>query len=422
MTLHRFRALRPPSNDAAAALACVPYDVVSSDEARAMLADAPASFLRVVRPEATLPAGTDEHADAVYAAGAEHLAALVRTGDLTRDATPGLYAYRLGWRGRAMTGLFACVAVADYDAGRIVRHELTRPDKEDDRTRHLLAQAAHAEPVMLAFRDDARLGALLAAVQSAEPLYDFDADAAGAPGEAVRHTLWRFSDAAAAEVQEAFAAVPALYVADGHHRCKAASRAYHALADAGTAGPDNPGGEGVANEAAFFPAALFPVGEMRILPYHRVVAGVPETFEADLRARFAVVDDAPMLPERAGDVSVYLGDGRWAGLTLPDTASDAVADRLDVARLAEHVLAPLLGVTDARTDARLGFVGGIRGPEELARRVDDARADGQSMVAFAMYPTQMHELLAVSDAAELMPPKSTWFEPKLRSGLLVHTF
>ena len=358
----------------------------------------------------------------MYAAGAEHLAALVQRGELVADATPGLYAYRLGWRGRAMTGLFACVAVADYDAGRIVRHELTRPVKEDDRTRHLLAQQAHAEPVMLAFRDDARLGALLDAVQATDPLYDFEADAAGAPGEAVQHTLWRFSDAAATQVQDAFAAVPALYVADGHHRCKAASRAFHALLEAGEADKAGPDGFGPESEAAFFPAALFPVGQMRILPYHRVVTDVPKAFEADLRARFAVVDDASMLPERAGDVSIYLGDGRWVGLSLPATASDAVADRLDVARLAEHVLAPLLGVTDARTDDRLGFVGGIRGPEELVRRVDEAHAEGRRAVAFAMYPTQMHELLAVSDAAELMPPKSTWFEPKLRSGLLVHAF
>lgn len=403
-----FRALRPASNAVAEALACVPYDVVSAEEARAMLAENPASFLRVVRPDATLPEGTDEHADAVYEAGAAHLAAMGAAGDLVREAAPSLYAYRLAWRGQAMTGIFGGVSVADYDAGRIVRHELTRPDKEDDRTRHLLAQCAHAEPVMLAFEDDPAVAALVQEATAAAPLYDLTAPGA-LDGDAVQHTLWRFPDDAAARLVEAFGRLPQVYVADGHHRCKAASRAFHALG-------------GANDEAGAFPAALFPVSEMRILPYHRVVTDVPEGFEAALRARFDVADDPPPQPTRAGDVSVYLGAGRWAGIVLPATASDEVAGRLDVARLAEHVLAPLLDVQDARTDRRLAFVGGIRGPEELVRRVDALAAEGRRAVAFAMFPTQMADLLAVSNAAELMPPKSTWFEPKLRSGLLVHTF
>lgn len=407
--LHPFRALRPRTAALAETLACVPYDVVSADEARAMLDDNPASFLRVVRPDATLPPGTDEHADAVYDAGAANLAAMVDAGELVQDDRPGLYAYRLAWRGQAMTGIFGCVSVEDYDAGRIVRHELTRPDKEDDRTRHLLAQRAHAEPVMLAFRDDPRVAEALGAVQDAAPLYAFEAAAAGVPGETVEHTLWRFSDEAATALLDAFAAVERVYVADGHHRCKAASRAFHDL-------------DGANGEAALFPAVLFPVGEMRILPYHRVVTDVPETFEADLRTRLAATDDAPVPPTRPGDVSVYLGDGRWLGIALPETDADDVAARLDVARLAEFVLAPMLGIEDARTDRRLEFVGGIRGTDELERRVDALRAEGRAAVAFAMHPTATSDLLAVSDAAELMPPKSTWFEPKLRSGLLVHPF
>lgn len=406
--LHAFRALRPATNAVAEALVCVPYDVVSAAEARAMLADNPASFLRVVRPDATLPLGTDEHADAVYAAGAAQLAAMQDAGELVCEDAPSLYAYRLVWRGRAMTGIFGGVSVADYDAGRIVRHELTRPDKEDDRTRHLLAQSAHAEPVMLAFEDDPAVMDVLRAVQTTAPLYDLAA-AGALPGDDVRHTVWRFSDEDAAALAEAFAAIPQVYVADGHHRCKAASRAFHDLG-------------GANEEAGFFPAALFPVSEMRILPYHRIVTDVPETFEADLRTRFNATDDAPPQPTRPGDVSVYLGDGRWLGIALPETDSDDIAARLDVARLAEFVLAPLVGIEDARTDRRLEFVGGIRGPEELVRRVDALRAEGHAAVAFAMVPTPVSDLLAVSNASELMPPKSTWFEPKLRSGFLVHTF
>jgi len=407
--LHSFRALRPRTAALAEQVACVPYDVVSAAEARTMLADNPASFLRVVRPDATLPPGTDEHADAVYEAGAANLIAMVTTGELVPDDQPGLYAYRLAWRGRAMTGIFGCVSVEDYDAGRIVRHELTRPDKEDDRTRHLLAQMAHAEPVMLAFRDEARVAEALDAVQQTPPLYAFKAAAAGVPGETVEHTLWRFDEAAGAALLDAFAAVPQVYVADGHHRCKAASRAFHAL-------------DGQNAEAARFPAVLFPVGSMRILPYHRIVTDVPEAFEADVRTRLVATDDASPQPVRPGDVSVYLGDGRWLGIVLPETDASDVAARLDVARLAEFVLAPILGIEDARTDRRLEFVGGIRGTDELERRVDALRAEGHAAVAFAMHPTAMADLLAVSDAGELMPPKSTWFEPKLRSGLLVHPF
>ncbi len=405
-----FRALRP-APEHVDEVACVPYDVVSSAEARALAAGRPASFLHVVRPEVGLPDDVDEHADAVYQSGADALDRMVRTGILVEEDAPALYAYRLTWQGQSQTGLFGCVSVAEYDAGRIVRHERTRPDKEDDRTRHLIVQRAHAEPVMLAFADDAALAQHLHVATATEPLLDVVADD-GAGGE-VRHTLWRLPDAA--PVVEAFAAIPRLYVADGHHRCKAASRAYHDLEARGDAGPDD--------EAAFFPAALFPFSEMRILPYHRLVTAWPEggdrdTFLDALRERFDVRVAASAVPEAAGDMSVYVGGGSWLGLTLPDTAGLDAADRLDVARLGEHVLAPLLGIGDARTDARLAFVGGIRGPEALEAAVDA----GEAVAAFAMHPTSVGDLVAVSDAGELMPPKSTWFEPKLRSGLLVHRF
>lgn len=405
-----FRALRP-APDRAADVACVPYDVVSSAEARALAAGRPTSFLHVVRPEVGLPDDVDEHADAVYQSGADALARFAREGTLVEEPGPALYAYRLTWQGRAQTGVFGLVSVADYDAGRIVRHELTRPDKEDDRTRHLVAQRAHAEPVMLAHADDAAVSRLLDAATAEPPLLDVDAD--DGAGGTVRHTLWRIPDPTA--VVAAFAALPRLYVADGHHRCKAASRAYHELAARGEAGPDD--------EAAFFPAALFPFSEMRILPYHRLVKAWPvgmgrEDFLAALRERFDVRAGASPTPQTPGAVSLYVGGGTWLGLTLPETAGPNVADGLDVARLGEHVLGPLLGITDVRTDARLAFVGGIRGPEALKAAVDA----GDAVLGIAMHPTGIDDLVAVSDAGELMPPKSTWFEPKLRSGLLVHRF
>ena len=305
--------------------------------------------------------------------------------------------------GRAQTGLFGCVAVGEYDDGTIVRHENTRPAKEDDRTRHILAQAAHAEPVMLTYRGDADVQRLTEEATGGEPLYDFEA-------ADVRHTLWKVDDPI--PLVEAFGAVPLLYVADGHHRCKAASRAAAELRQAAE--------EGANPEFAFFPAVLFPVSEMRILPYNRIFRRLPEPSEAfldKLRDRFDVRPDAPPTPGAPGQVSVYLG-GRWYGLDLAPSKQTDVSARLDVARLGEHLLEPLLGIADPRTDANLDFVGGIRGTGELERLVDE----GKAAMAISMHPTSIDELLDVSDAAELMPPKSTWFEPKLRSGLLVHRF
>ncbi len=402
-TLHPFRALRPRP-DLAEEVACVPYDVVSTSEARHLAEGRPHSFLHVIRPEIDLPEGTDEHDDAVYAAGAATLRRFAADGTLVPEAAPALYVYRITMNGRAQTGVVGGVSVAEYDAGTIVRHENTRPDKEDDRTRHLLEQSAHAEPVMLAFRDDAAVQALVDAATAAAPLYHFTAP------DGVEHTLWGVPDPDA--LARAFAAVPHLYVADGHHRCKAASRAYHVLEAEGQATPTS--------EAAFFPAVLFPIGQMQILPYHRVVARVPggkDAFEAALRARFDVRDGADPDALAPGEAAAYLG-GAWLGFALPETQHAAVADRLGVARLGEHLLAPLLGITDVRTDPNVRFVGGIRGTPYLQALVDTGEAD----LALALPGTTMAELLAVSDAGELMPPKSTWFEPKLRSGLFVHRF
>lgn len=397
--LHPFRALRPVP-EKAAEVACVPYDVISTEEALRLAEGRPLSFLHVIRPEIDLPPGTDEHDDAVYARGAENLRRWAASPEAVQEETPSLYVYRLVMQGRAQVGLFGCVAVSEYDDNTILKHEKTRPDKEDDRTRHILEQQAHAEPVMLAFRDDAAVGQVLVQTQAHSPLYDFIAP------DGIQHTVWRVADPEA--LVRAFQAVPTLYVADGHHRCKAASRAAEVL-----------GGDPHA-EYAFFPAVLFPMSQMRILPYNRIIRRLPMpagAFLEVLRAAFAVTPASSPEPARKGTVCLYL-EGTWHTLTLPPTRRSSIADTLDVGVLGEYILEPILGITDPRRDQNIAFVGGIRGTAELERLVDT----GQAQAAFSMYPTSMEELLAVSDAGLLMPPKSTWFEPKLRSGLLVHLF
>jgi len=394
-----FRALRP-APEFAARVASVPYDVVSTAEARELADGNDHSFLHVVRPEIDLPEGTDEHADEVYAKGAEALRQLAASEAFVREDVPRLYVYRLVMNGRAQTGIVGLVSAADYDADVILKHENTRPDKEDDRTRDLLTQRAHAEPVMLTYRGDDAIDAAVAEAMEAEPLYDFRAK------DYVEHTVWTIPDPA--PIVEAFGDVDALYVADGHHRSAAAARAAHELA-------------GV-DEAGHFLAVLFPMEEMEILPYNRVIYDLPVgkgKFLDQLRRRFEVEEALFPEPDAYGTVAFYLGmDHGWHTLLLPETERDGIADTLDVARLGEFVLEPMLGISDPRTDANVGFVGGIRGTEELERLVNSGDVD----VAFSMFPTAIEELLDVSDAGELMPPKSTWFEPKLRSGLLVHTF
>jgi len=361
-----------------------------------MLAEGnPLSFLHVVRPEIDLPIGTDEHADAVYETGATNLAAYVASTHSVRDANPALYVYRLAAEGYEQTGIFGCVAVQQYLDGTIKKHENTRPPKVADRTRHILTQNAHAEPVMLAYRDSAVVDAQVATIQKENPLYDFVSD------DSVRHTIWQVP--AYESLVEAFAEIPYLYVADGHHRCQAAAEAHKHLG----------GLEG----SAAFPAVLFPVGQMRILPYNRIVVGADNA----LAVISAHVDLGPTTtqtaPENPGEVCVY-AEGAWRVAILPPTRRPGVADRLDVARLGESVLEPAFGIMDQRTDPRIQFVGGIRGTQPLQDYVDQ-RDDA---VAFSMFATSVEQLIDVSDANMLMPPKSTWFEPKLRSGLLVNLF
>jgi uncharacterized protein (DUF1015 family) len=402
MRLRRFRALRPVPA-AAAAVAAPPYDVVTRAEAAALAAGNPLSFLHVGRADIDLPETVEPDDPRVYATARDNLRALVARGTLLRDPEPGLFVYRQVLDGRAQTGVVGCVHVDDYERGVIRRHERTRPDKEDDRTRHILTVGAHAEPVLLAYRDRPELAALAAAAMAAPPLYDLPRP------DGVRHTLWRCPEPGPWEA--AFAAVPAAYVADGHHRSAGALRAARERRAAGAG----------AGEHDWFPAVLFPAGELRLLPYHRVVADLGGLDPAEVLARLGALGrlgPAPApTPPRPGSFCLYLA-GRWWLLELAAEripAGDPLA-ALDVALLHERVLGPVLGLGDPRTDKRVDFVGGIRGTAALAALVDG----GAAALAVSMFPTTVEQLMAVADAGQVMPPKSTWFEPKLLSGLFVH--
>jgi uncharacterized protein (DUF1015 family) len=338
---------------------------------------------------------------------------MLEEGTLARDPSPGLYLYRQVREGKAQTGVVCCVEAAQYDSGEIRKHEKTRPDKEDDRTRHLLVTACHAEPVFLCFRDRAgivpgagTLAARIAADATGTPLFDFVAP------DGVHHTGWKVADAAA--YLDAFRRLDLLYIADGHHRSAGGSRA---AAASGKRNPRHTGGE----EYGRFMAVVFPHDQLRILPYNRVVKDLhglsPEQFLDKLRAVGTVKPAAAGTPAARGEVLVYVNGGWWS-LAFPPASidrTDPIAS-LDVSLLQDRVLAPILGIGDPRTDTRIEFVGGIRGTPELEQRA------GTKGVAFSMHPTSPDELLAVADAGEIMPPKSTWFEPKLRSGLFVHEF
>jgi len=398
--LHPFKAWRP-TQDTIYEIACVPYDVIDTDEARVLAAGKPNSFLHVIRPEIDLEETIDVHADSVYEQGKKNLENILSSGLMTQEYEASVYVYRLIMDGREQTGIFSCVSVDDYDSNVILKHELTRPDKEDDRTRHILTQSAHAEPVMLTYKDHEKVNTIVSATMQKAPMFDFMAD------DGIKHTLWKISDLS--ELIQFFEEIPHLYVADGHHRCKSASRVAEFI-KANRTSKDS-------NEFEFFPAVLFPMSSMKILAYNRTVKNVSEDFLNELNLTCTLADYTDAQPRNARDFSVFYKN-EWKTFTLPKTLGTAVADQLDVSRLSEFVLQPILGIHDQRTDKRISFVGGIRGTSELERLVNSGKAN----VAFSMYATSIQELMDVSDAGELMPPKSTWFEPKLRSGLLVHTF
>ena len=398
--LRSFRAARPPVSFAEE-LAAPPYDVVNREEARALASGKARSFLHVSRPDIDLPAEVDEHADAVYQKGAEHLRAFLSAGWLVQDESPGVYLYQQRMGAHVQIGVVALASVAEYDQGLIVRHELTRPEKEDDRTRHITALAAQDEPVFLAYRVRAELDALVAEGRAAAPVYDFTSD------DGVGHTFWVTSELLGSRLLEAFEHVPRLYIADGHHRSAAASRV-HARGGPGT--------------ASGFLAVIFPETQLQILGYHRLVRDLgglsPEAFLEALAPRFQLSASAGAPALTAGQFALHLPGGWWRVVPREPAAGAARAERLDVSVLEREVLRPLPGIQDVRTDPRLQFVGGIRGAAELERQV----ASGAFAAAFLMHPPSMTDLLEVADAGELMPPKSTWFEPKLRSGLAVHLF
>lgn len=399
--LHPFKAWHPDPEHVKE-IACVPYDVVSVEEARTLAEDNPKSFLHVVRPEIDLPEGTDPHADSVYQKGAENLNEFLSNGTLEQEEEEQVYVYQLIRNGRPQTGIFACVSVDDYDNEVILKHELTRPQKEDDRTRHILTQQAHAEPVMITYKDHKRTQELIGQTIQQEPLFDFEAP------DGVIHKVWKAENTEA--FVDAFETIPKLYIADGHHRCKSASRAAEQKRNEN---PDHTGDE----EYNFFPAVIFPMSDMNILAYNRIVHSIPDNFLDILQSNFELTPGANAEPSEKGKVSIYIS-GDWYGMNLPINDNPTSVEKLDVHRLQEFLLSPLLGIDDPRRDENISFVGGIRGTRELEKLVNNGKAD----LAISMYPTSIEELVEVSDEGLLMPPKSTWFEPKLRSGLLVHTF
>ena len=403
--IHPFRALRPPA-DRVAEVASPPYDVVNTEEARALAAENPLSFLHVSRPEIDLPEGTDIYSDSVYEKAAENFRRMREEGTLEEESVPSLYLYRLIMGEHEQIGLVACCSVDDYDQDIIRKHERTRRDKEDDRTRHMLALRAQTGPVFLTYRPSSTIDMMVMETTMADAIFDFTAE------DAVQHTVWRVPDAV--RFVQSFRDVPFLYIADGHHRAASASRA---RAELRARNPEHDGDE----EYNFFLCVLFPSDQLQILPYNRVVRDLnglsEEEFLAKVSETFNVTENAAPSPARPGNWSMYL-NGRWYGLTLKGEppADDAIA-ALDVSVLQDNLLDPVLGIKDVRTDKRIDFVGGIRGTAELEKLVNEGRA----AVAFSMYPTTVDELLRVSDAGGIMPPKSTWFEPKLRDALLIHT-
>ncbi len=410
MHLARPSAALRPGQAYAAEVAAPPYDVLSADEARSRSSGKPWSFLRVSRPEIDLPDGTDPHSPDVYAKGAENFRRMIDCGVLVRDAMPCFYVYRMVMGAHSQTGIVVGASIADYDTGRIRKHESTRPDKEDDRVRHIEALNAQTGPALLVYPAAPELDELLEHAAAAEPATDLIADSG------VRHTVWTIEDGQSqARITRLFDAMPALYIADGHHRSAAASRVAAARRKA------NPAHSGEESYNAFL-AVAFPHHRMKILPYNRVVADLNgltrDQFLVRVAERFTIQSSsAAVSPEGPGQFGLYLA-GSWYRLALKASrvATNDLSTRLDVSLLADHLLVPVLGINDVRRDRRIDFVGGVRGLEDLERRVNS----GEMACAFSLCATRMEDLMAVADAGQTMPPKSTWFEPKLADGLVSH--
>jgi uncharacterized protein (DUF1015 family) len=401
-----FKALRPHAEQAAA-VSAVPYDVVNTVEARALAAGNPLSFLHVSRPEIDLPDGIDVYSDAVYEKAASNFDSLKNEAPLFIEDSPSLYVYRLQMGEHTQAGIAACCSVDEYDSDIIRKHERTRKDKEDDRTRHILALRAQTGPVFLTYRGRDEINDLVIRSQKEQPIADFTAP------DGVSHAIWQASEADRDALVEAFKAVPLLYIADGHHRAASASRARAQLAAKHSTHGDH--------DYNFVLAVLFPADQLQILPYNRVVKDLnnmtASDFLAEVSKKFEIADAALPSPSQKGEICMYL-EGRWRSLTLAPGTTNPIdpISSLDVSVLQDRVLDPLLGITDVRTDKRIDFVGGIRGTDELEKLVNEGRA----AAAFSMHPVSVDQLMAIADANQIMPPKSTWFEPKLRDGLLSH--
>ncbi len=405
MRIRTFTPLRPRP-ELAPVIASLPYDVVTTEEARALAEGNPLSMLHIVRAEIDFPPGQDAHADAVYARAVENFRRLQAEGHLEREGAPCLYVYQQQMGAHTQRGLVALCLVEDYDNGLIKKHERTRRDKEDDRTRLTSDMSANAGPVFMTYRDVPEVTALMDAAAAAAPLFDFTAH------DGIRHTGWRIEGGE--NVVRAFAQVPCVYIADGHHRAASAARVGRERREA------NPAHTGAEDYNAFL-TVLFPASQLKILPYNRTVTTLrgrsPEAFLTELAKVGTLTPHAAPAPSAPGNVSVYLA-GRWHGLRFSEPFGSDPVSRLDVSMLQDRVLAPLLGIDDPRTSQDVSFVGGIRGTDYLVAQVDS----GAAAVAFSMYPTTLDQLMDIADAGQIMPPKSTWFEPKLRSGLFIHTF
>lgn len=398
-----FAGLRPVPEYAADVIA-PPYDVLNSAEARVLAAGKPWSFLHISKAEIDLPEDTDPYDPSVYAKAAENLRNMVERGVLMRDDQPCYYVYRLMMGDHSQTGLVAAASVADYDSNRVRKHEFTRPAKEDDRVRQIKALNAQTGPVLLAYPSEAKLDALLAEVTQGEPVYDLTAH------DGIGHALWVIRDQQTIDtISASFDAMPAVYIADGHHRSAAASRVARDM------------GKADDHMSHYFLSVIFPHTQMKILDYNRVVTDLnglsKAEFLAAVKKHFECSEEpSAVSPRSAGEFGMYL-DGRWYRLKIQQMLipTDPVK-RLDVSLLADYLLQPVLGINDPRTDNRIDFVGGIRGLGELEKRVNS----GEMAVAFSMFPTGMSDLMAVADDNQVMPPKSTWFEPKLADGMVSH--
>jgi uncharacterized protein (DUF1015 family) len=404
MRIKPFKALRPtPEN--AAMVASVPYDTVNAQEARALAAGNPMSFLRVVKPEIDLPDSGDTCPDDVFRKAEDNFREFREESYLVRESQECLYVYRQQMGEHVQRGIVACCHIEDYERNVIRKHEKTRQDKENERARHVSVLSANTGPVFLTYRDSAAIDEMVAAVELNEPLFDFSAP------DGIRHSVWRVEGAD--RLVEEFSGVPTCYIADGHHRTAAAARTG---IERRSANPDHTGEE----EYNWFLAVLFPANQLSILPYNRFVSdlnGMSETdFLNTVKKEFGVKENASPSPASACSISMYLG-GKWYGLEFHASAAADPVSALDVSYLQDRLLAPALGIEDPRTDKRIEFIGGIRGTGKLVKRVDSADA----AVAFSMYPVTVDQMMRIADADCIMPPKSTWFEPKLRSGLLVHT-